>query len=117
MEIIASQAFVQSYTGTSALSTVSFPSTLKSIESLAFRQSSLTEVTVPAGVKFGPCVFDICKKLAKVTIADGVTELGEYMFWSDDALTEIVFPASLKKVGDSCFGHTGLVKAELGQVG
>ncbi len=116
VEVIASQAFMQSYRGSSVLSTVSFPSTLKSIESLAFRQSALTEVTVPAGVTFGTSVFDICKKLAKVTIEDGVEALGDYMFWSDEALTEIAFPASLKKVGDSCFGHTGLVKADLGKV-
>lgn len=117
VEVIASQAFMQSYTGDSKLEKVTFPSTLKEIESLAFRQSSLTEVTLPAGVKFGNCAFDICKKLEKVTISEGVTELSDYMFWSDEAITEIKLPSTLKKIGDDCFGNcTKLASVALNQV-
>lgn len=116
VEVIASQAFMQSYRGTGALQTVSFPSTLKEIESLAFRQSNLTEVTLPVGVKFGSSIFDISKKLAKVTIPEGVTEIGEYMFWSCEALTELKCPSTLVKIGANAFGHTGLTDIDLAQV-
>ena len=116
VETIASQAFMQTYRGKSVLSTVSFPKTLKSIESLAFRQSNLTSVTLPAGVTFGNSCFDICKKLTSVTISEGVTALGDYMFWSCDNLGEITFPASLKTVGNSTFGHSGVTKLDLGKV-
>ena len=116
VEVIAEQAFMQSYRGTGALTTVSFPSTLKEIESLAFRQSNLTEVTLPVGVKFGSSVFDISKKLAKVTIPEGVTEIGEYMFWSCEALTELKCPTSLVKIGAEAFGHTGLTDIDLATV-
>lgn len=108
---------MQSYTGNSPLETVKFPSTLKKIESLAFRQSSLTSVTLPGTLeKVGSSAFDISKKLASLTIEEGVKELGDYAFWSCEALTSVKFPASLKKVGDSCFGHSGLTSVELGSV-
>lgn len=116
VETIASQAFMQTYRGKSVLSTVSFPATLKSIESLAFRQSNLTSVTLPAGVTFGSSSFDICKKLTNVTISEGVTALADYMFWSCENLGEITFPASLKTVGNSTFGHSGVTKLDLGKV-
>ena len=116
VEVIASQAFMQSFRTPGALQTVSFPSTLKEIESLAFRQSNLTEVTLPAGVKFGSSIFDISKKLAKVTIPEGVTEIGEYMFWSCEALTELKCPDSLVKIGANAFGHTGLTDIDLAKV-
>ena len=116
VEVIASQAFMQSYTGDSPLQTVKFPSTLKEIESLAFRQSNLTSVTLPVGVKFGSSVFDISKKLETVIIPEGVTELSDYMFWSCEALTEVTFPNTLEKVGANCFGHSGLTSVDLGSV-
>lgn len=116
VEVIASQAFMQTYLGKSVLSTVSFPSTLKRIDSLAFRQSNLTSVTLPANVTFGSSAFDLCKKLTSVTISEGVEALSDYMFWSCESLGAIVFPASLKTVGSSCFGHTGLPSVELNQV-
>lgn len=116
VEVIASQAFMQTYRGKSVLSTVSFPSTLRSIESLAFRQSNLSSVTLPAGVTFGSSSFDICKKLTNVTISEGVEALADYMFWSCENLGEIIFPASLKTVGNSTFGHSGVTKLDLGKV-
>lgn len=117
VEIIASQAFMQSYTGDSPLQTVTFPSSLKEIESLAFRQSSLTSVTLLGTLeKVGSSAFDISKKLVSLTIEEGVKELGDYAFWSCEALTSVKFPASLKKVGNSCFGHSGLTSVDLGSV-
>jgi len=89
VEVIASQAFMQTYLGKSVLSTVSFPSTLKRIDSLAFRQSNLTSVTLPANVTFGISAFDICKKLTSVTISEGVEALSDYMFWSCENLGAI----------------------------
>ena len=116
VEVIGCQAFMQSYKGKSVLETVSFPDSVKLIESLAFRQSSLTEVTLPVNATFGTCAFDICKKLTKVTIPEGVTALSDYMFWSCENLAEISCPDSLKTIGDSCFGHTGLAKVDLNKV-
>ena len=107
---------MQSYQGKSVLETVTFPDSVKMIENLAFRQSNLTEVTLPVGATFGSCAFDICKKLTKVTIPEGVTTLSDYMFWSCENLKEISCPDSLKTIGDSCFGHTGLTKVNLNKV-
>lgn len=116
VEVIASQAFMQSSMGGSVLSTVSFPSTLKEIEGIAFGQSSLTSVTLPLNCKFGTCAFYLSKKLSSVTIPEGVTELGSYMFWSCEKVTEIDCPDSLKKIGDSALSHTGLTRIDLNQV-
>lgn len=115
VETIASQAFMvgagSNYS--SALQTVKFPTTLKTVESLAFRQSWLTEVTVPAGVTFGSSVFDNNDKLTKVTIESGVTELGDYMFWGCDSLTSVKLPDSLTKIGKSSFEHSALNQLDL----
>lgn len=118
VETIASQAFMvgagSNYS--SALQTVKFPTTLKTVESLAFRQSWLTEVTVPAGVTFGSSVFDNNDKLTKVTIEKGVTALGDYMFWGCDSLTSVKLPDSLTKIGKSCFEHSALNQLDLNKV-
>ena len=118
VETIASQAFMvgagNNYS--SALQTVKFPTTLKTVESLAFRQSWLTEVTIPAGVTFGSSVFDNNDKLTKVTIENGVTELGDYMFWGCDSLTSVKLPDSLTKIGKSCFEHSALNQLDLNKV-
>lgn len=118
VETIASQAFMvgagNNYS--SALQTVKFPSTLKTVESLAFRQSWLTEVTIPAGVTFGSSVFDNNDKLTKVTIEKGVTALGDYMFWGCDSLTSVKLPDSLTKIGKSCFEHSALNQLDLNKV-
>ena len=116
VEVIGCQAFMQSYQGKSTLETVTFPDSVKMIENLAFRQSNLTEVTLPVGATFGSCAFDICKRLTEVTIPEGVTTLSDYMFWSCENLKEISCPDSLKTIGDSCFGHTGLTKVNLNKV-
>lgn len=51
-----------------------------------------------------------------MTIPEGVTTLSDYMFWSCENLKEISCPDSLKTIGDSCFGHTGLTKVNLNKV-
>ena len=117
-EVIAEAAFMQ-IAGTQkdgALKSVTFPSTLKKIEDGAFRQSSLTSVTLLAGVEYGSYVFDISTNLKTVEVQDGVTAIPEKAFWACSALTNINFPDSVKTIGESAFERTGLTTIDLNKV-
>lgn len=65
------------FSSCSNLEEVSFPSTLKTIDTNAFTCTLLTEVTIPEGVThIGDDAFQNCWKLRKVTIPASVTQLG-----------------------------------------
>ena len=101
------------------LNTLTFAagSQLKHVAMGAFRQSSITEVVIPAGVTFGSSVFANCDSLTKVTIEEGVTTLSAYMFWGCKNLTEVNFPDSLKNINHDCFGScTSLASIDLNKV-
>ena len=88
--------------------------------------SSLSSVTLSANLTLLPWYsFTDCTSLKEITIPNGVTEIGEFAFWSAGLekvtlptslteieqgafglckkLKEIRFPASLEKLGEQCF--------------
>ena len=91
--------------------------------------NGITEVTVPAGIElensvFAECqglkkasvssppgtfMFENCRELCEVVIAEGVTHIGSYTFRGCHALTEVTVPASTEVVGNGVFQDcTGL---------
>ncbi len=104
------------------LKTVTFPSTLKSVEKGAFYGcgalesvdaiadtqlveipdwcfwgcESLTKLTVPARIKtLGKAAFFDCAGLTEVTLAEGVETLGEQCFMNASSLEKLVLPSTL----------------------
>ena len=116
VEVIASEAFRQSHTGSSVLETVSFPASLKEIESIAFRYANLKSLKLPANIKFGNCAFDLCKNLETVEIPEGVAEISDYMFWRCEKFSDVKLPASLKKIGKCAFESNPVKTVDLNNV-
>lgn len=99
---IGEEAFFHYYDDTysAALKTVSFPSTIEKIHDRAFKQSSLTSITVKTDVEYGTYIFDLCKNLKTVVVEDGVKVLTKGMLYGLDNLETISLPGSLEEIGD-----------------
>ncbi|MCH5251335.1 MAG: leucine-rich repeat domain-containing protein [Lachnospiraceae bacterium] len=75
------------------------------------------EVKVPQGVKkIGNGTFEDKEEVTKVTLPEGVTEIGEYAFASYDPerkALQINLPSTLVKVGDRAFYGCNIKKLEI----
>ena len=120
-EVIAEAAFMMPADAKNdgALKAVTFPASLKKIESGAFRQSSLVSVELP-NVEYGSYVFDCSKSLTTVTTADGLTKIPEKAFWGCENLKNVTLGASIKTIGKSAFercGFTGINLTNVTEIG
>ena len=85
---------------------VSLPSGLTSILGSAFQFSDIKAVTIPGGVGswyMGNSAFSNCNKLSAVVIQEGVTEIAPSAFVGDYNLKRIFLPKSLKTIKESAF--------------
>ena len=70
----------------------------------AFAPAGLTEYAIPDGVtSIGDYVFYSCSNLASVTIPSSVTTIGDYAFYGCTSLTSITIPDSVTTIGDYAF--------------
>lgn len=114
----------------SSLSEFNFGSVL-SIGPQAFRRTGFNEIVLPSNVRaIGEKGFADCYALQKVTIEEGVEELGAFCFAKSEfdsyalgdlyaekvKLDEIYAPKSLKLVGADAFRNAGLVIGWTGSV-
>lgn len=124
-----------------SVTSVTFPSTLKSVGDYAFSQVSIAELTIPADWEslgeyaFNGCcelltvtipsntkltsipkgAFCYCGKLSSVNLPDKITSIGVEAFREDGALVLTALPANLKTLGDYAFGNcTSLTTIDLG---
>ncbi|HML37823.1 MAG TPA: leucine-rich repeat protein, partial [Bacillota bacterium] len=112
---IEADAFRTNYedTLTSALESVSYPSTLKEIGDRAFWQTSLKEITIYPGITMGNNVYELCKNLKTVHVAEGVTELSKNLFYGLDNLETLTLPSTLKVIGESALERYPLASIQL----
>ena len=85
------------------LSSVVLPANLV-IMTDAFSMTAITAIVIPDSVKtisYG--AFQLCYKLASVTLGEGVEEIGTDAFGDNKSIKEINFPASLKTIGERAF--------------
>lgn len=79
VETIRSKAFYKCY----ELTEITLPSTLKSIDEMAFFRCSINALELPENLTFiGKDAFSYCTAVEEVTIPATVTEIGEYAFYS-----------------------------------
>lgn len=86
-----------------------------SIGNGAFRNSSISSVTIPDSVTtIQDWAFSHCSSLALVTMGDGVETIGEFAFTDCGRLTSITFGKGVKTIGRKAFSSCGLrsVKVE-----
>ena len=69
-----------------------------------YYEDKITKVTIDDGVtNIGTGVFYRCTKLTSVTIGNSVTSIGDYAFRNCTGLTSITIPDSVKSIGDNAF--------------
>ena len=90
-----------------------FPQTLNRLGDV-FRESALTEIDLSkcTNLKTLDGTFNECKKLVKVTLPEGLTNINS-AFGNCESLTTINFPKSLQNIGGSSFQNTKLQKIDL----
>lgn len=93
------------------LASVTMPQTLLSMGQGAFEHCyALTSIVIPDSLRIIPKeAFNSCIKFSSITWNNDVEEIGDYAFWalsqlSQTHITNLDFPASLRKVGDCAFG-------------
>lgn len=90
----------------SDITSVKFPSTLKSISKLGFYWcEKLNNVVIPGTVKeIGDNAFSWCESLSNLTIEEGVEHIGEAAFFRCNNLNEVTIPKSVKQIDMHAFG-------------
>ena len=81
------------------------PDTVKKINEGSFRDSKVTSVTIPNGIKSIPdMAFYNSANLKKISIPNSVTSIGYSAFDDCINLKNISIPKSVTKIGDDAFG-------------
>lgn len=89
----------------SSLATILFPTTLRTIDSEAFRNAGLTTLQLNEGLEtVKNYAFKDCDVLTTVTFPDKITTLGEYALDNCDELRSVVFPKDLTALPKSVCG-------------
>jgi hypothetical protein len=79
-------------------------SDITTINNSAFRDKSLTSITIPNSVtSIGEEAFMYCCELTSVSIPEGVTSIGNYAFADCSSLTSINIPNSVTFFGQNIF--------------
>ena len=88
-----------------AINSVSIPSTVTSIGAYAFSNCHLlTSIDLPAGIKtIEPGTFSWCGKLTSVGIPEGVTSIGAQAFYQSAQLASVDIPSSVTTIGEQAF--------------
>lgn len=105
------------FMGCAKLTSVTFPSTLKTIgEGVFYGCSRLTSVELPAQtVSIGNEAFGDCPLLATLSLGEGLKSIGRSAFENCIALTGVSMPADMESIGALAFkGCTKLASAALG---
>ena len=100
---------VSAFNDCSSLTGIEIPSGVTSIEPYAFYGcSSLTSIEIPSGVtSIGSSAFGACSSLTSVNFAENsaLTSVGGDAFTYAWNLKFVEFPATLKTLGENCFGE------------
>ena len=101
-EFEISGGILKKYNGSKSV--CSLPSGITEIGPEAFKECSLTSVTIPGEVKkIDEQAFYGCKELSRVTLAPGVESLADGAFAGCEGLESVVIPASVKSIGAGVF--------------
>ena len=90
----------------SDITSVKFPSTLKSISKLGFYWcEKLNNVVIPGTLKeIGDNAFSWCESLSNLTIEEGVEHIGQAAFFRCNNLNEVTIPKSVTQIDLHAFG-------------
>ena len=105
---------IQSFALCSALNSIKLPDGLLRIEALAFNLAGITSITFPNSLTYiGTSAFN-SSHLTSVTIPDSVTELGVQAFANCDYLDSAIIGNGVTTIPKSCFGYSVLTSVTIG---
>ena len=107
-KVIRPEAFTYS-----PIKKVDFNEGLEYIDTEAFYFSKIENISLPGTIKaLGLRAFSWCRDNKSITLAEGITDIGNQAFSINSSVEQIVFPDSLKTIGmDSFEGCSALKKA------
>ena len=93
------------FTNCDNLTSVTFPSSMKSIGNHAFSDCDrLQTILIPSSVKtIGDYAFSSCKSLENINIPEGVTTIGVQVLSGCSSLKNITIPNTVESIGDDAF--------------
>lgn len=92
------------FMGCAKLTSVTFPSTLKTIGDYAFAETAVKSVVLPDGVStLGNYAFNKCASLATVSLGNSLTAIGDYAFSDCKKLESVTFGSALETIGERAF--------------
>lgn len=96
-----------------SLENIKFPQTMTRLGDV-FANSSVTEIDLSeyTNLKILESTFSECKKLVKVTLPEGLTNIN-YAFSGCENLATVNLPKSLQTIGNSSFSSTKLQKVDM----
>ena len=103
------------FAGLAALTQITLPHGLTTLNADAFKETGLREVAIPEGVTYiGANAFYGCTALESVSLPNSLKTLGNSAFSGCIALAEITVPSGIVTMGASVFyGCTGLLSVTL----
>lgn len=92
-----------------SLKHITFGNSLKDIESYAFCNIPIEEISLPEGLTVLPSgIFADCDKLVSLTLPSSLTTIGAQAFNGCTSLQEVTIPSSVASIGASAFNNTGI---------
>ena len=113
---IGDYAFYGGYKKYSNIASVKLPSTLTNIGNYAFSRSKIVSIDLPALETLGYSIFEESELLESVTLVEGMTKIGEKMFFGCSKLAQITIPSTITTWGGSTVGafeKTGITSVTL----
>ena len=91
----------RSFSNSSQLSSISFPSTLTAIGEYAFFECrNLTSITLPSSLRsILRSAFERCSALTELAVPDGVESIADYAFCGCTGLQSVRLPSSIRTLG------------------
>ena len=100
VQTIGEQAFRFCY----AIEQLKLPAGLTEIAMMAFAETAIMSVDIPATVRsIGQAAFGTCKKLRSIALPEGITSLGDNAFDYCESLTTVELPTTLQSIGSQAF--------------
>lgn len=85
----------------SLLADITLGGGLETIATYAFNGCAITSIVIPKSVKtISNFAFNNCQKMTQITLSEGLEKIGRGCFTGCKMLTGIVFPSTVKEIGD-----------------
>ncbi|MCM1518191.1 MAG: leucine-rich repeat protein [Pseudoflavonifractor sp.] len=92
--------------GLGSLTTVKFPAGLTAIGEGALASTGITSITIPSSVTtIGDGAFSGCQRLTSITVPSSVTDMGNHTFMGCGSLAKATVDADIDSLGSSAFAR------------